>query len=839
MLGRILIPVLVIAPLLALPVALGRDRDAHHLVRVEIPTIEKGLALQRLGLDLVAAQPGGSAHLIARDGDLATLEAAGFRPETVIRNLETFYADRLRSDPAASSRAWPDGSMGGYFTNSEVEAELDAWSAAYPHIMTQKQSIGTTVEGRDIWAVKISDNPGVDENEPEVCFDSLIHPREVMSLMTILYFMKNLLEGYGTNPELTYLVDHREIWFIPIHNPDGHVYNESTNPKGGGMWRKNRRHNGGGVYGVDLARNYGYRWGYDNVGSSPNPGNIGYRGPGPFSEPEAQAVRDFLTARPIVAGWNTHTFTNVYICPFSYDQVLPYGNDWPLYQEYMKDISAENGYPGGPSPDTLGYYANGTPLDWQYHDQGILVLAPEIGTWDDGFWPPKSRIVPLAEENQLATTYWAWIGGSYARLVDHTFADDNKDGLFHPGEPVDVALVVRNKGLASTATNVTATLKAVGPFVTITQPTHDFGILASATDGNNASSPLAFVIDPTTPYGQEITLEVDLAFDGYVLTEHLRFTCGVPEILYALDMETDPGWTVGDTGDNATTGIWVRSDPFGHDAGTIPLQPEDDHTAAPGTRCFVTGNGSTQPDVDDVDNGKTTLKTGLFDLAGRNKAQVSYWRWYADLGAFHSNNDLFLVDISNDGGSTWTNVEILDHTKNYWHEARFTVSDFVTPTRQMRMRFIARDEPDDSLCEALIDDFMIKTYETPLKLTLVGTPKIGTTVNITLDAPKDGGHPYLVVAALGTYPPILLGNRIFPLTYDFFLLYSLNPANGIFFNFAGLLDGAGHSGAPSFVIPNLKSLVGQTIHFAGVTVDPAQPGEVTSISAPLPVVIED
>ena len=94
----------------------------------------------------------------------------------------------------------------------------------------------------------------------------------------------------------------------------------------------------------------------------------------------------------------------MYICPFCYDNVLPYGNDWPLFQEYLKDISAENGYPGGPSPYTLGYFANGTPLDWQYAEQGVICLAPEIGTYEDFFWPPKSRIVPLAEENLLAGT---------------------------------------------------------------------------------------------------------------------------------------------------------------------------------------------------------------------------------------------------------------------------------------------------------------------------------------------------------------------------------------------------------------------------------------------------
>jgi hypothetical protein len=271
--------------------------------------------------------------------------------------------------------------------------------------------------------------------------------------------------------------------------------------------------------------------------------------------------------------------------------------------------------------------------------------------------------------------------------------------------------------------------------------------------------------------------------------------------------------------------------------GTLEVQPEDDHTPSPGRHCFVTGNGSTSPDGDDVDNGKTTLKTALFDLSGVEGAVVSYWRWYADLGAFFSNNDLFTVDITNNNGATWVNAETLDHTKNYWHKVSYQVDDLVAPTGQMKMRFVARDEPDDSLCEACIDDFEIKTYSLPLSMELVGTPKKGTTVHFDLESPEDGGLAYLLTASLNTYPPIPLGDRIFPLAYDFFLLYSLNPSNGIFFNFAGFLDGSGQTSAPTFIIPNLKSLVGAEIFFAAITLDGSN--DIKNISAPLMVVIEE
>ena len=180
------------------------------------------------------------------------------------------------------------GSMGGFFTMNEVYTRLDSMFTLYPNIITQKFSIGNTIEGRPIYVVKISDNPNINESEPQVYFNALIHAREPQAMMTVMYYMYYLLENYGIDPEVTYLVNNREIYFQPIVNPDGYEYNRSTNPNGGGMFRKNRRLNGDGSYGVDLNRNFGFQWGYDNSGSSPTPSSETYRGTAPFSEPEIQ-----------------------------------------------------------------------------------------------------------------------------------------------------------------------------------------------------------------------------------------------------------------------------------------------------------------------------------------------------------------------------------------------------------------------------------------------------------------------------------------------------------------------------------------------------------------------
>ncbi len=120
--------------------------------------------------------------------------------------------------------------------------------------------------------VKISDNPNVNETEPEVLYTALHHAREPVGAMQMLFYMYYLLENYDNDPFIQALVDNTEMYFVPVVNPDGYVYNQTTNPNGGGMWRKNRRNNGSaGLYGSDLNRNYGYMWGYDNNGSSPYP----------------------------------------------------------------------------------------------------------------------------------------------------------------------------------------------------------------------------------------------------------------------------------------------------------------------------------------------------------------------------------------------------------------------------------------------------------------------------------------------------------------------------------------------------------------------------------------
>ena len=129
--------------------------------------------------------------------------------------------------------------MGGYYTFQEIEDHLDELSNDYPYIFTEKISIGTSLEGRNIWAIKVSDNPNIEEDEPEVLYTGLHHAREPMSYMNLFYYMNYLCENYDSDVEIRNIIDNRELYFVPVVNPDGLVYNESIAPNGGGLQRKN------------------------------------------------------------------------------------------------------------------------------------------------------------------------------------------------------------------------------------------------------------------------------------------------------------------------------------------------------------------------------------------------------------------------------------------------------------------------------------------------------------------------------------------------------------------------------------------------------------------------
>ncbi|MDD5424932.1 MAG: M14 family zinc carboxypeptidase [candidate division Zixibacteria bacterium] len=339
--------------------------------------------------------------------ELDKILAQQLRTETIHKDLSAFYRSRL--DKEAKD-------MGGYYTLAEINNYIDSIIAARPDLVSAKVSIGKTIENRDMWAFKISDNPNLDEDEPEVLYTAAIHAREVITPKVLTYFIDHLLNNYDSNSEIYDLVNSRELWFVLMVNPDGYYHNQVTNPGGGGMWRKNRRNNGNGSYGVDLNRNYGYQWGYDNVGSSPNTSSETYRGSGPFSEPETVNMRDFISARNFSITLYFHSYSNLILWPWGYERI--YTPDEEIFAAVGDSIFLRNYYTPGPSW-TL-YLVNGDSDDWGYGEQTLknknFAFTIEVGNEIDEFWPDVIRIPQLVQENLAPCLFLAGIADNIYSL---------------------------------------------------------------------------------------------------------------------------------------------------------------------------------------------------------------------------------------------------------------------------------------------------------------------------------------------------------------------------------------------------------------------------------------
>jgi len=342
-----------------------------------------------LGLDVIEFAHGRWVKFVTDAESLADLRARGFAIEVENPDIIEYYSSRLLPT-----------TMGGYRTLSEIVLAMDSLHDMNPAISTARFSIGQTLEGREIWVMKISDNPETDEDEPESFFIAATHAREVITPEITLEAMRTLIQGYGVDTFLTRLVDTREVYFMPCFNADGYEYNELIAPGGGGMWRKNRRNNGDGTFGVDLNRNYPNQWGYDDIGSSPESSSETYRGSAAASEPEIQVMMSFVESRNFTITVNIHSYSNLILWPYSYDYDL-YSPDEGIFRAMGDSMSVFNGY--YPTVGWVLYPVNGDADDWFYGEQTtkdkIYSFTFEVGSSIDGFWPATSRISQLVSEN--------------------------------------------------------------------------------------------------------------------------------------------------------------------------------------------------------------------------------------------------------------------------------------------------------------------------------------------------------------------------------------------------------------------------------------------------------
>ncbi|MBN2542734.1 T9SS type A sorting domain-containing protein [bacterium] len=500
------------------------EAETYSLVRVEWNENDL-IQIASEGYDIANVVPKSHIDIVCTEKELLELYY-------LIPDLEVIHPDLVHY---YQSRSKTSLRMMGYRTYSETIALMDSLHLLYPNIVSNRESIATTWDGNYLWVQKISDNPTVDEAEPEVFYDALIHAREAISHEQLLYFMRYLCENYGTDEMVTYLVDNRELWFLPIVNPDGYLYNESEYPDGGGMWRKNRRNNGGGSYGVDLNRNFGYMWGYDDLGSCPDPDDLTYRGPYAFSEPETQGYRDFVNSHEFILNISYHSYAGMYIFPWGYSYDLC--DDHSLFMEIGANLTAENGYIFGPAAATI-YLGNGVTNDWAYgdttgHDK-IFAFICEVGGDDDGFWPSSDRVLPLCETTLSGNLKLAELAGACLNIVNFTFNDTsgNSNGYPDPGEEIELIITIRNIGLKEGYDIYLKSLSYPAE-VTVLNDSSWYGYIPSQGNRADSLNPIKIHIDEHAESGLEIELPVFTRdSSGYFKYDTLKFTIGTPNIIF-------------------------------------------------------------------------------------------------------------------------------------------------------------------------------------------------------------------------------------------------------------------------------------------------------------------
>ncbi len=436
------------------------------------PAADAWLRAHRTELDVLMVKPGSYARIAATGAMLDLLRGAGL--DLVV----------LQPDMEAAA-AYPDkgAGFGIWHTYSESIAWMDSLHTLYPQVVSARWSLGQSGEGRDIWCFRVSDNPEVDEDEPEVLIDGMHHAREIMASEFPMMFAEYLAQRYGSDPEITWLLDRRELYVVPIVNPDGFVYNETTDPDGGGMWRKNRRANGDGTTGVDINRNYPYMWGFNDSGSSPYGSSEDYRGPSAGSEPETQAMMAFVNAHRIRTHDSIHTYSNLLLYPWGYT-ATPSPDD-AVFATMAAAMTRDNGYTSG-SPADILYDVNGGAIDWVYGEtaqhERVLSFSTEIGGDSDGFWPAEDRRGALFQENLWPHLYLLRAAGPYTG-VHSAVATDDQGGSLEPGEAGLLTFTVENQSAYASLTGATVTVRTDDPWIQLGAAQRTVGVAGAPAGG--------------------------------------------------------------------------------------------------------------------------------------------------------------------------------------------------------------------------------------------------------------------------------------------------------------------------------------------------------------------
>ena len=685
--------------------------------------------------------------------EIQTARNAGYTVDILIEDSKEYFLQRnsmnsvaernlFCTDQTSSDYETPEnfnlGSMGGYLTYQEMLDQLDLMKSLYPDLITTKENISdfitegqpdnsTTppIGGNGIKWVKISDNPSnSSENEPQILYTAIHHAREPNSLSQLIFYMWYLLENYDVDNEIKSIVDNTELFFVPVINPDGYLYNEKTDPNGGGFWRKNRK-NGNGV---DNNRNYDYYingdpadgiWGGEGASNDPN--NQTYHGTAPFSEVENQAIKWFCEQHDFVMALNNHSYGELLLYPYGYANDVPTPEN-ELFEIVSEVLVSQNGYdnilssglyPAAGDSDDFMYGTTGT------HDK-IYAMTPEIGP---EFWPPSSQIEGIAKSMMYLNITSAKMVNNYADLIDTS-------PLFVGNEVIiDQTFDIKRLGLSGSG-NFTININPISTNISAVGDAISFSNLDVLEETNGT---IQYTLINETQAGDPIVFEIIInngSYDTKILLNKI-FGSLIPVF-------EDIGDSTTDNFDNNGWGI----------TNTTYVSPSSSITESP--------NGNYQNN-----ENKTIRLSENINLTNAIGANVTFYaKWDIE-----NNWDYVQLEVSIDNGNSWipqcglftnegssnegqpTGQPLYDGTQNNWVLEQIDLSDYLGEEITIRFKFESDGEvradgfyfddltinvlDDGTLSNADVLASQFSVYPNPVtNLLYITTPKNNYTLGI-------------------------------------------------------------------------------------------------------------
>ena len=656
------------------------------------------------------------------ESEIEKIKYLNFDYEILINDVTNFYNERNRTSQKTNSNEYCEENdenfttpenydfkqaddFGGFYTYNEMLSELDDMHNLYPNLISSRSDIRDpdysenphiheTYEGRFLQWVKISDNPNISESEPQILYTALHHAREPASLQQLIYFMWYLLENYDANDSIKQIIDNSELFFIPCVNPDGYIYNETTEPNGGGMWRKNRRDS----HGVDNNRNYSFidengNEVWNTSGTSNNPNNNTYAGDGPFSESENRAVRYFVESNNFKIALNNHTYGNLLLYPYGYDYNEP-TEDNDIYEFISEALVNENNYDNIISADL--YPAAGDSDDFMYGmlttennqtREKIFAMTPEIGS---SFWPQTSTIEDICKGMLYLNLTAAKMIGNHASINDLTENFITSD-VFSANFSLQRLGIVNNSNFNIQIEPISSNIISVSSDINVSSL--DIG----ETIYNSFQIELNTSINP----GDQVLFKYVLnngLFNEEVFVEKIF---GVPILLFE------------DESDNYSS-FWSNNSEWSNTYEEY-FSPETSITDSP----YSNYSNNAEEIINLINE---------IDLSGYSYAEINFdAKWNIESGY-----DYVQVEISDDGGNNWvpqcgkyTNIGIETHdyaineplydgNQNEWVNESILLTDYIE--QQISIRFKLYSDGGLRRDGFYFDNFKIKGLSSNLNI---------------------------------------------------------------------------------------------------------------------------